>query len=321
MVRISIIIATYRRRQQLIRCLHGIGAAAKPRDAFEVIVVDDGGGMAAHCGDGFPHLPIKWIRLEKNLGQPGAQAAGVSHAQGQILAFLDDDAVIEKNWIAEINRYFENNPGINVVVGRIKALAQNHILARTRQQIYDHRHGKYSDPDFRKQLIEKYRLDITGDIWLSDHISGGNFAARAAALENTGGFNPGIRLGGDDLMSEKLLRSGQAIGYCRDMVIYHEHNTRYLTLFRNNFIEGRDRIRSLICTGKFSRGKTGAAVLLNLLAVPFRIFDFPGILKADGNKVKVYSIYTLVRFFDALGRLYQSVLSFFASNKDLKEHR
>ena len=317
MIKISIIIATYRRQRQLIRCLDSIDTAVEFWDTVEVIVVDDGGGMSGACRAGFSHLPIKWIELEKNLGQPGAQSVGVSQARGEILAFLDDDAVIDKNWITAIKNYFENNPGIHVVVGRIKPLSRDHILARTRQQIYDHRHRKYSDPDFRKKLTGKYQLDIAGDTCLSDHISGGNFAVRAITFKSTVDFNPNIRLGSDDLMSEKLLSSGQAIGYCRDMVIYHEHNTRYRTLFRNNFIEGRDRVRGLICKGKFTRGKTGAAVLLNLFCVPVRIFKFREILKADRNKRKVYIIYTLVQFFDALGRLYQYILSFFKFNEKL----
>ena len=303
---LSVVIATYRRDQLLGACLVSLRQARAAAD-FEVVVVDDGGGLSPSIRTAIDGLDVEWILLSHNVGQPAAQAEGVRRAHGAIVAFVDDDAVVDPGWASAILDCFARWPEVGAVLGRIEAYDDLHVLARMRQQIYERRHRTYLDPAHAALLRTRYGLSVPAAVPLSDHVSGGNFAARRSVLEAIGGFASDIRLGCDDLLSERLLRSGHAIAYEPAMRIRHHHNCRFSVLFRNNFVEGRDHIRIARLSGQ-PRGREIRSALGNLLGVPVRIFKFPEMLVAGGNRAAIYGIYTAVQAFDAAGRVYESIV-------------
>lgn len=304
-VNLSVIIATYRRYEKLIACLQSLNVSTL-RDGrlFEVIVVDDGGNLNRDLESRITGLNAQWVYLPQNLGQPAAQAWGAARSRGETLAFLDDDAVVSSDWITTIVDYFAKNRDIGAVLGRIEPTDTSHVLPRMRQQIYDRRHRLYMDETFVKSLKDRYGLEVETHTALSDHVSGGNFAIRKAVYESIGGFAVDVRMGSDDLISKKLLEAGCAIGYNDKMVIYHDHNKSFKTLFRNNFSEGRDRVR-ILNLDNVNKARLFWKIFTNLLLVPFKIKSFPEMLAADRFRVKVYLIYTTIQFIDAAGQVYQ----------------
>ena len=97
---ISIVIATYGRPRQLAACLEAVSGLDYPRDRFEVIVVDDGGPEpVAPVAE--PHRDRLRIRVERTeRGGPGAaRNAGARLADGELLAFIDDDCLPAPGWL------------------------------------------------------------------------------------------------------------------------------------------------------------------------------------------------------------------------------
>jgi GT2 family glycosyltransferase len=310
---VSVIIATYRRPEMLSACLRSLLPCRGVR--FEVIVVDDGAGLSDAAKAAAQGLDVQWLSLSENVGQPGAQARGVLLASAALLAFLDDDAEVDAYWVASVRDYFAAHRDVSAVLGRIEPLSTRKLLMRTRQQIYDRRHRNYTDPAYAARLKEKYGLRVESETGLSNHISGGNFAIRRGVLEEIGGFSPDVRLGSDALLSERLLESGNAIGYNPRMTIFHHHNPSYRTLFRNNFQEGRDSIRILYKTGRIPP-YLGWRLFLNLLKSPFRIAEFPEMLQADRWRIRAYFVYTGIQTVDALGQIFQYTQGLTAHKKD-----
>ncbi len=302
---LSIIVATYRREQLLTACLASLARARGSAD-FEVVVVDDGGGLLPSIAVAGEGLEVQYVSLERNVGQPGAQAEGVRRARGSLLAFLDDDAVVEPGWAEAILGCFARCGNVGAVLGRIDACDRSHILARMRQQIYERRHRTYLDRAHADALRARYALAVPAGLPLSAHVSGGNFAVRRSVLESVGGLACDVRLGCDDLLTERLLRAGHAIAYEPAMCIRHHHNRRFGVLFRNNFVEGRDRVRIARLDGQ-RRGAAVRAAAGNLARVPFSIREFPEMLDAGGSRVAIYLLYTAVQTFDAAGRMYESM--------------
>ena len=307
---LSIIIASYQREELLCACLRSLmdGRARGYRD-FEVLVVDDCGGQTGRAEAMSDLVDTRFLRMEQNSGQPAAQMAAVASARGEILAFLDDDAVAVFDWPGEIVRYFRANPEIGAVLGRIEALNTKKLLARTRQVIYDKRHKKYLSPVFQQELKQTYSLRVgSACLGLSDHVSGGSFAIRAETLRQVGGLPVEVRMGCDMELSRRLLEGGVPIGYDPQMIIRHLHNASYRVLFRNSFHEGRDWVRIALSRGERRRVLLGRCVS-NLLAAPFRILRFPEMLTADRWKIRAYGVFTLIQFFDGIGRLYELSVS------------
>src|SRR6185503_4883445 len=87
MSKISIIIPTHSRPHLLPRAVESAHAAGTD---VEVIVVDDASvdRTAKVCGE---LSGIKYVRVDRNQGVAGARNVGLMHAEGEYIAFLDDD--------------------------------------------------------------------------------------------------------------------------------------------------------------------------------------------------------------------------------------
>ena len=99
---VSIIIPTYNRKESLLRTLASLSHQNYPAERLEVIVVDDGGsdGTEMEMQRVFP-FALRYVRQE-NQGDANARNRGAHYASGDILQFLDDDIVVESNFVSAI---------------------------------------------------------------------------------------------------------------------------------------------------------------------------------------------------------------------------
>lgn len=119
---VSVVVPTFNRGAQISTCLSGVARQTHPR--LELIVVDDGSSddtpeqlerfAAAHS-----ELALRCLRHGANLGANTARNAGTRIAMGEIVVFLDSDAVPEPTWIEELVRGFEDG-SVAAVTGRVE---------------------------------------------------------------------------------------------------------------------------------------------------------------------------------------------------------
>ncbi len=96
---VSVIIPTYNRKNLLKNCL--ISVLNQDYKNFEVIIVDDG------SNDGTNKLIYDFKKIynnikyfnQKNAGPGAARNNGIKNAKGSIIAFTDDDCLVQKDWI------------------------------------------------------------------------------------------------------------------------------------------------------------------------------------------------------------------------------
>jgi glycosyltransferase involved in cell wall biosynthesis len=115
---ITVVVTTYRRIARLRACLEGI--RGQDRTADEVVVVvhssdDDSAEAVAELASDWPAL------RRAPVDRPGLVAAlnrGLGAATGDIVAFVDDDAVPRPDWLARIETTFALDERIAAVGGR-----------------------------------------------------------------------------------------------------------------------------------------------------------------------------------------------------------
>lgn len=121
--RLSIIICTRNRADLLRLCLEALisqeGAAP---DAYEIIVVDNGSSdrtrqVVEAAGRRFERIRYFY---EERLGLSIARNAGVGRAAGEIVCFVDDDAVASPTFVREVLSSFDD-PEVACVAGKIVA--------------------------------------------------------------------------------------------------------------------------------------------------------------------------------------------------------
>jgi glycosyltransferase involved in cell wall biosynthesis len=110
---VSVCVCTYNRRERLLEALHSLERVRVPNAAsFEVLVVDnnscDGTAEALRSLDS-GNLPLRYV-LEARQGLSHARNRCVSESRGRVVAFLDDDVVVECDWLEMLLEAFSAEP-------------------------------------------------------------------------------------------------------------------------------------------------------------------------------------------------------------------
>ena len=123
-MKISIIIVTYNRPGDLNDCLNSILIQSCP--PYEVIIIDNSTNketkkLAEKKKGEFikNNILLKYVRNEKENSLTVARNIGVRNATGKIICFLDDDIVLDENYLEEIKKTYNNHPDVLGVHGYI----------------------------------------------------------------------------------------------------------------------------------------------------------------------------------------------------------
>jgi glycosyltransferase involved in cell wall biosynthesis len=117
---VSVIICTHepKRWADLAEAVRSVRAQTVPADEI-VLVVDHQPALVHRLRAELPDVRV--VANEGPRGASGARNTGAAHARGQWLAFLDDDAVAEPEWLARL-AVAGDDPAVLGVGGRITPL-------------------------------------------------------------------------------------------------------------------------------------------------------------------------------------------------------
>jgi len=116
--KITVIVPTYRRPDELTNCLTGL--QHQNRLADEVIVtVRDIDSETQHFFESYPveALPLKIVTVTTT-GVVAAMNAGLQKSEGDIIVFTDDDAIPKSNWLQLIEDAFLADDKVGGVGGK-----------------------------------------------------------------------------------------------------------------------------------------------------------------------------------------------------------
>lgn len=178
---VSVVIVSRDRPEYLRRCILGVSQLCYPR--FEVVVVADHASCTALRG--LPQAAHTKIVEFGEANISAARNAGIANAAGDIIAFIDDDAVPEPTWLDYLTEPFAE-PVVMAVGGHVRG--RNGISFQSRAAMVD-RTGHETPlrvPPNRMSIPELP----------DDHAvktEGTNMAFRRACLVDIGGFDPRFR--------------------------------------------------------------------------------------------------------------------------------
>jgi glycosyltransferase involved in cell wall biosynthesis len=116
----SVVIATRDRAELLRRCLETLERVTYP--SLEVVVVDnapssDETAQLVAAAAGHP-LDIRYA-VERRPGTAVARNTGLGLAKGEIVAFIDDDVLVEPGWLEALVGGFSAAQDVDCVTGRV----------------------------------------------------------------------------------------------------------------------------------------------------------------------------------------------------------
>lgn len=207
---ISVVVASHGRPDHLLRCLTALRYQCHPR--FEVVVVADRSGLDALSGHPAAHR-VKRLHLdEAHLSR--ARNLGIGAAAGEVLAFIDDDAVPEPTWLEHLCQGLADT-GAAAVVGSVRG--RNGVSFQSRMPSID-RWG------FTQEIPESQAASrALPDGWVPKLV-GTNMAVRREVLLALGGFDEAFRFYLEDAdLSLRLAGAGHAVSFAPDAQVHHSY--------------------------------------------------------------------------------------------------
>lgn len=203
-LRLSVVVVSSGRPEALQRCLLGLSQQAQA--GCEVIVVADAEGQAA-----VRNLPVAGALklLPQRLPNISvARNSGIAAAAGDVIAFLDDDAVPEPIWSKAILSKFAEQD-IAAVTGPV--LGRNGISLQWGSMATNVL-GQDIEVDPNKQIRDGFWRKLQGT----------NMAVRRTALDVIGGFDEALHFYLDDTdMALRLGRAGLRSAWVPQAIVHH----------------------------------------------------------------------------------------------------
>ncbi len=216
--KVSVIVCTHRGSATLVKCLDSILALDYPD--FEVILVNDGGDdRVAEIATSYETVR-HFATPHEGLG--AARNTGAREAKGTIFAYLDDDCIVEPDWLRWIVAQFADDPTLGCAGGPnvppVPETATRAIVAAA--------------PGGPTHVL----LTDTR----AEHLPGCNLAVRREVFEKVGGFHTVFRSAGDDVdFCWRVLAAGHGLGFHAAAFVWHHRRFTYPAYFRQQMGYGR----------------------------------------------------------------------------------
>jgi glycosyltransferase involved in cell wall biosynthesis len=218
---VSVCICTYNRRDSLLEVLRSLTRMDVPEHAsFEVLVIDNNSadGTADAVRDpAWRTLPLRYVH-EARQGLSTARNAAVAEARGRVIAFLDDDVTVERDWLEKLVAAFGAGPA-PAAVGGPAILDSDLRRPSWWHEEFDGPAGHFDRGDAVRSSDDGYR----GMIGI-----GANMAFDRRVFETYGSFRTDLGRAGASLamgeeleLLDRLRRGGERLVYDPSVVVHH----------------------------------------------------------------------------------------------------
>jgi GT2 family glycosyltransferase len=220
---ISVAVCTRDRPDDMAKCLASL--AALRTLPFEIIVVDNAPATEATARLVQDHFPqFRYVR-EDTPGLDHARNRAIVESKGEIIAYTDDDVMVDPGWTEALARVFAEDPAVGLVTGLIEPAE-----LETEAQLLFERYGGFGRGCARTYLQSRRGAAMTWNLVGAGQLgAGANMAIRRSLFEETGYFDPALDVGtptlggGDHEIFFRCLRSGMICLYEPTAIVRHRH--------------------------------------------------------------------------------------------------
>ena len=217
---LTVIICTYNRAKYIGPLLESIATNDLEKSEFEIVLVDN------NCTDNTREICEAFAAAHKDVqfryvvepeqGLSAARNKGIKEAKGELIVYVDDDALVDAGYLRTIVEYMSAHPEIDAVGGPIIPLYET------------------AEPKWMTRYTKEL---LCGYLYFGEEIrpfpgerypGGGNAAYRAKVFEKVGLFNTNLGRKGDGLMGseekdifDKMKAQGMRFMYLPKMILHH----------------------------------------------------------------------------------------------------
>jgi len=239
---VSVIILNYNGKIFLNECLTSVLNSSYPN--FEVILIDnastdDSIKLAKERYGNVPVLII--VKNDSNLGFAAGNNEGISYGKGEYVLFLNNDTVVEPNWLIELVSVMESDAKIGAAQSKLLSLADKRTI------------------DSAGDFVDYYGLSIRRGSWGEEDKGQYDrieevFSARGAALivrskilAEIGAFDADFFLSYEDIdLCWRIRLNGYKVVFVPKSRVYHVGGATTISSSVNVFHIEKNRLSTLL---------------------------------------------------------------------------
>ena len=201
---ISVVVCSYNGSATIRDTLDGLQQIKYPY--FEVIVVND--GSTDNLAQIVKEYPVKLVSTV-NRGLSSARNTGMHNAKGEIIAYIDDDAYPDPQWLHYLAYAFRSSKHACIGGPNIAPCDDGPIATCVANA-----------PGGPVHVLETDEL--------AEHVPGCNMSFRKDALMKIKGFDPVYKTAGDDVdVCWRIQQSGETIGFHPAALVWHHRRNSF----------------------------------------------------------------------------------------------
>ena len=221
-----------------------------PKDKIEIIILDcfstDGTIKA------LSKYPVKIIQEDCN--PPTAYNHVLDSAKGEIIAFGDGDAIVNKNWLKQLVKHLDD-PKVGGAGGLCLTANKDKIVPRVVGYELQYRYERMPDNISRIATM--------------------NVVYKKSVLREVGGFEEKLDTGYDVEIGHKIIRLGYKIAFDSEAIVYHYHRDNLRSFLKQQYTYGINLSKLYLENSNIAKGDEVTSLWMNVQ--PF-IYSFIGVL-------------------------------------------
>lgn len=235
MIKYNFVIPTYNKKKYLKKTLCYIdGQRNYGNYNYEVIVVDDGSDdyTYEYIKGMNRNFDLKYIYIDRNENSCRASARNVGwkNARGEIVVFIDDDILINHDYLGELDRYYNYANDLVVIGTRINLKEQDadrtHDWSAITSDAYRCPNSDYLE--FRHPILNSLSYNMSAHKYPWAIVYSCNFAVPRRILQSVGGFDEDFKEWGfeDVELGYRLSKNKAKIVINSKLEVLHQHHEK-----------------------------------------------------------------------------------------------
>ncbi len=211
---VTVAICTYNRAKFLSGALNSLKTQNFSKNNFEVLIVDNNsndetGLIANNFINENKNLNVRYV-IENQQGLSFARNRSIAEAKGEIISFIDDDAIAQNDFITSLYQSFQNLPQADAIGGKVIPI---YSTKEEPNWLSKYIWGLVTKVDFGNQ---------TKEFPANKYPSGCNMNFRKKVFAETGVFNTDLKLRSDDKdIFYKLKKQNKIVYYVPSLLVHH----------------------------------------------------------------------------------------------------
>jgi GT2 family glycosyltransferase/glycosyltransferase involved in cell wall biosynthesis len=214
---VSVVLVNYRGADDTCTALAALRDLRWPRERLEVVVVDNGSGDGSVERITKEHPDVHLVALEENEGFAAGCNAGAQAASGEYVAFLNNDARPDPDWVSAAVAVLDRDGSIGCVASKVLDWDGELVdFVDAGLGFYGHgfkiHAGERDDPAY----------DREADVLFA---SGAAMVVRASTFRTVGGFDERYFLFFEDVdLGWRFWLLGSRVRYVPGSLVFHRHH-------------------------------------------------------------------------------------------------